>query len=98
VVVPHHVVIDFRHRLPPEYDFWKVYARGSYQNFPLVGLHLFYRTAGSYLFKLTPRGFSTRRLHPGGYLLRVEVEDMGGNTTIRTERIRIGSRRNLRHV
>ena len=89
VVIPDHVVVDFRHRLPPEYDFWRIYAHGSYQNFPVVGLHRFSRVPGAYLFKLTPNGLATRSLAPGSYLLTVRAADMGGNSDLRTERIRI---------
>lgn len=88
-IVPEHVVVDFRRRLPPQYDFWRIYAHGSYQNFPVVGLHYFGGTQGNYLFDLTPKGFDTGRIAPGEYVLTIDASDMGGNRGALRERVRI---------
>jgi hypothetical protein len=90
-VIPERIAVDFRRRLPPESAFWRTYARGSYQNFPVVGLHYYFQTPGAYLYKLVPSGFDTRRLRAGSYRITVTATDMGGNQDSRSELIRIRS-------
>ena len=87
--IPNVVPVDFRHHLPPEYEFWRIYERGSYQNFPVVGLHYYFRTPGDYLYQLTPNGLDTGRLTPGSYVITITATDMGGNQGSRSELIRI---------
>ena len=89
VAVPRTTTIDFRRTLPPPRDFWRVYARGSFQNFPTVGRRFFGGMPGRYLFRLTPKPLDTRLLYDGIYLLTVEASDARGNKTSFTERIRI---------
>lgn len=85
-------VFDFRRRLPAEHEFWHVYAHGSYQNFPAVGLHRFRGASGRYLFVLTRRPLQTKRLPAGVYRLTVTASDTCGNRGSLTERVGITSR------
>ncbi len=76
--------IDFRTTLPPRASFWKVYARGTYQNTPRFGRRQ-YSMAGLYLFQLTRQGLDTRDLPNGVYRVTVHAADMAGNTTTFTK-------------
>jgi hypothetical protein len=89
VVVPERVVADFRHTEPPDRDFWRIYASGTYQNFPVFGHHYFFGRPGRYLFNLTPKPFDTRRLHNGDYVLKVSVADVCGNRSSLAEAIQV---------
>jgi hypothetical protein len=60
--------------------FWRVYAHGTYQNFPTVGLHLNFQQPGNYLFDLTPKPLDIDRLAPGRYEVRVTAATVCGNT------------------
>lgn len=88
-MVPSTTVVDFRRTLPPNRDFWRVYAPGTYQNFPDFGRHKFFGLPGRYLFNLTPRALDTRRLRDGSYDLTVDVADVCGNRGSLTERLRV---------
>jgi hypothetical protein len=90
VVVPLTTVADFRRTEPPNRDFWRVYAPGTYQNFPVFGDH-FFRRAGEYLFNLTPSALDTTHFHDGRYVLTVDVADVCGNRGSLSERIKIGN-------
>lgn len=79
VVVPPTVVADFRHTLPPDRDFWQVYAAGTYQNFPVFGHVYFFGKPGHYLFNLTPNGLDTTHLADGNYVIGIQVADVCGN-------------------
>ncbi len=92
VVRPERLVVDFTRRLPPGRDFWKVYAWGTYQNFPAVGLHFFWRTPGRYLFALSQGFLDLTRFAPGAYVLRVRASDVCGNAGSLSERVRILAR------
>lgn len=87
IVVSPTVVADFRHTLPPNRNFWFVYAAGTYQNFPVFGNHYYFGISGRYLFNLTPNGLNTTRLHDGNYILGVQVADVCGNRGLFAERI-----------
>jgi hypothetical protein len=89
IVVPPSVVADFRHTLPPNRNFWRVYAAGTYQNFPVFGHIYFFGLPGRYLFNLTPNGLDTARLHDGTYVLGVQVADVCGNRGLFAERIAV---------
>jgi hypothetical protein len=89
VVVPWTTVADFRHTEPPNRDFWRVYAAGTYQNFPIFGHHYFVGRDGRYVFNLTPSALDTRRLHDGEYVVRVQAADVCGNRGGLSERISI---------
>jgi len=89
VVVPWTTVADFRHTEPPNRDFWRVYAAGTYQNFPIFGHHYFVGRDGRYVFNLTPSALDTRRLHDGEYVVTVQAGDVCGNRGGLSERISI---------
>jgi murein DD-endopeptidase MepM/ murein hydrolase activator NlpD len=84
-VVQPTVVVDFRYTLPLNKNFWRVYARGTYQNKPRFGNRQFRATPGKYDFRLTQVPLDTRRLADGSYTLKVTVEDVAGNRTTHTE-------------
>src|SRR5207244_5063505 len=42
--IPERVAADFRRTIPDQDYFWDVYAHGTYQNFPAIGLHYFAST------------------------------------------------------
>jgi hypothetical protein len=84
-VVPTTQVIDFRYTLPLNRDFWRVYARGTYQNKPRFGSQQFRALPGQYDFRLTKTPFDTRRLADGAYLIKVTVEDAAGNRATHNE-------------
>jgi hypothetical protein len=88
VVLP-TVVADFRFTLPPRRDFWRVYARGTYQNKPRFGWQQFLTLPGRFEFKLTHSPLDTNRLPDGAYLIRVTVEDTAGNSSTREQPITI---------
>jgi murein DD-endopeptidase MepM/ murein hydrolase activator NlpD len=83
---------DFRVTIPQgDPAFWRVYAPGTYQNFPTIGLHLNFQQPGNYLFDLTPKPLDTDRLAPGHYLVRVTAADICGNTTSYTQKVGVRS-------
>jgi hypothetical protein len=88
-VVPLTTVADFRHTLPPNRQFWEVYAAGTFQNFPVFEHVYFFGQRGRYLFNLTPDSLDTRRLPNGDYILTVRVADVCGNRGLLAERITI---------
>jgi hypothetical protein len=86
IVVPETTAVDFYRTIPPNQDFWRVYARGTYENAPGIGRHRLANVPGRYLFRLTPQPFNTRSLPDGPYVLHVTAEDERGNRGIRFER------------
>jgi hypothetical protein len=88
-LLPELISADFTVTIPPPNQFWGVYSTGTYQNFPAVGAHYFYGTAGDYLFNLTRSPIDTRLLRSGGYRLTVVAVDTCGNSARLSERIRI---------
>jgi hypothetical protein len=70
--------VDFRTTLPSKKDFWKVYARGTYQNGPRFGPRQ-YLMAGLFMFQLTRQGLETRDLPNGTYKVTVHAYDIKGN-------------------
>lgn len=91
-VVPERVAADFRFSLPPNSDFWNVYAAGTFQNFSVLGRRYLYRHPGRYLFDLTPGFLDTRALQDGVYVLTVKVSDVRGNSSSWSEEVRIDNR------
>ena len=65
-------------------SFWATYARGTYQNFPVVGLHYFAGTPGRYLFRTT---LQTRPLISGSYAVTVTARDVCGNLDSRSRTV-----------
>jgi len=79
VYVPDVAAADFRTTLPVERDFWKVYARGSFQNVPRFNTQQ-YVMPGRFLYNLDER-MDTHAYPNGVYEVRVEVADMRGNSS-----------------
>ncbi len=92
VVVGRQVAADFRANLPGR-SFWQVYARGTYQNMAVLGRHYSWAQPGSYLFKLSPAPFDTRRLRDGAYDLVVTATDIRGNSSSLKRRFTVGNHR-----
>lgn len=88
-VVEPRTVVDFRYTLPLNRQFWRVYARGTYQNKPRFAQQQFRTLRGKFTFRLTQTPLDTRRLADGNYLLRVTAEDTAGNRSTRTETITV---------
>lgn len=88
-VVRERTIADFRREEPPNRAFWRVYAAGTYQNFPVFGHRYFYRRPGRYLFDLTPTPLDTTKLRDGDYLLTVRVADVCGNSGSLNETVRV---------
>ena len=89
--VPRQVAADFRNRIPSDNQFWRVYARGTYQNMAVFGRHYSYGQRGSYLFKLAPTPFNTRRLRNGPYDLVVTATDIRGNHSSAQQRFAVAN-------
>jgi hypothetical protein len=88
-VVPSTVVVDFRYTLPLNRDFWKIYARGTYQNKPRFGNQQYRTWQGRFEYRLTRGPFDTTQLADGTYALRVTVEDTAGNRVTHSEPITV---------
>lgn len=85
VLVPWTFAADFAVTVPPNRDYWKVYAPGTHENF--VGrLRSQPQLPGTYGFRLTPPG---SRLAPGRYTATVEVATTGGNRSRRRLSFRV---------
>ena len=92
VVVPQRVAVDFRTSVPRNSAFWRIYARGTYQNQTIFGRHYSYLQDGTYFFKLAPQ-FDTRTLRDGVYDLIVTATDVRGNSGSQTLRFTVHNRR-----
>src|SRR5262245_9551961 len=92
VVVPDRVARDVRGTEPPNAAFWGTYARGTYQNMSVFGPHYSYLLHGTYVFRLTPRPFDTRRLRDGVYDIVVTAVDTRGNDSSLSERFLVHNR------
>jgi hypothetical protein len=92
VVVGTQAAEDVRSTVPPNSSFWRVYARGSYQNMAVFGRHYSFLQRGCFLFKLTPEPFDTRRLHDGVYDLVVTATDIAGNSSSLSRRFTVHNR------
>ena len=88
-VVQPTVVVDFRYTLPLPREFWKIYARGTYQNKPRFGNQQYRAGPAVSQYRLTRGLFDTRKLADGTYTLRVTVEDTAGNKTTNAEAITV---------
>jgi hypothetical protein len=80
--------VDFRATLPPATDFWKIYARGTYQNGPRFGRRQF-PMAGLFMYQLTHQGLDTRSLANGVYRVTVSAQDIKGNSAKLTREFRV---------
>jgi hypothetical protein len=92
LIVPKRVAADFRNGVPPNSSFWRIYARGTYQNQTVFGNHYSYQQRGEYLFKLAGE-FDTRTLPDGVYDLTVKASDVRGNSGSQTLRFTIHNRK-----
>jgi hypothetical protein len=90
-VVAARTAVDFRRALPPNRDFWRVYARGTYQNRPRFGPRQQW-LPGRYLFRLVRKPLPTSRLADGAYVIRVTATDVAGNHATRTQVVEIRNR------
>ena len=88
-VIPEEVAVEFRDGLPSNREFWDVYSRGTYQNFPVIGGEFLWRRPGRYLYDLTPRLLDTARLPAGRYTLTVTALDVCGNSGSLTQHVRV---------
>ncbi len=93
LVEAERVVADFRHTEPDNRDFWRVYAAGTYQNFPVFAHHYYLHRPGRYLFNLTPQPLDTAQLADGHFVLTVDVADTCGNHGSISEEIAIVNHR-----
>jgi len=80
-VVWRRTVADFRFSEPPQRDFWAVYARGTFQNFPVFGKRYYWGQPGNYVFRVTRAPLDAHRFADGSYTLYVTAEDLCGNKT-----------------
>jgi murein DD-endopeptidase MepM/ murein hydrolase activator NlpD len=85
-------VYDVRHALPANSDFWRVYARGSFQNMSVFANHYSWLQPGCFLFRLTPGGFDTHRLTDGVYAVVVTATDIAGNSSSSSARFTVHNR------
>jgi len=92
VIVPMHIAYDIRTRLPAPNAFWQIYARGTYQNMTVFGLHYSFMQPGLYLIRLMPGGFNTRSLPDAVYDLVVTATDIRGNRSSTTQRFSVHNR------
>ena len=90
VYVPTVPAADFRTTLPVTRDFWKVYARGTYQNVPRFNTQQLF-IPGRYLYNLAET-MDTRWYPNGTYEVRVEVADMRGNHSEAVQQFTIANR------
>lgn len=89
VVIPQTVAVSFRTGLPPNGDFWRYYARGTYQNMPRFGNTIYSSMPGRFIYKLAPDGIDTAQLKDGVYVVWVNVRDIRGNGATTSARISI---------
>jgi hypothetical protein len=87
-IVPWRTVADFRTTLPPNSDFWNVYAKGTYQNAPRFGREQYTSLPGRYLF-LLDRSYDTTAITNGVYVLTVLVADGHGHEAVAAQRISV---------
>lgn len=84
-IVPRKTVADFRKTAPRNQRFWRIYARGTYENKPRFGSQQLRTLHGRYEFRLTRTPLDTRKLADGAYAVKVIVKDTAGNRSARTE-------------
>ena len=88
--VPDVPAADFRTTLPAGWQFWNVYARGSYQNVPRFNAQQYFMP-GRFLYNLAET-MDTRSYPNGVYEVRVHVADMRGNNSEGVQRFTIENR------
>ena len=88
-VVPLTKSVDFSESLPSNRQFWRIYARGTYQNMPRFGTEILTGMPGRFLFRLNPELLDTRNLKNGVYSITVFARDERGNVGRASMRIAI---------
>jgi Peptidase family M23 len=83
VVVRQRVAWDTRTAIPENADFWRYYARGTYQNMAVFAPHYSWGQPGCYVFRLAT--LDTRRLRDDVYRLVVTAADVRGNSSSATQ-------------
>ena len=96
VVVAPQTAADFRRAIPANESFWRIYARGTYQNRSVIGSRMHWLLPGRFLFNLTRSPLDTRRFANGVYVVTVTAIDVAGNRSSVSERIEIWNARNAR--
>jgi hypothetical protein len=87
IKIPLTTVADFTAGLPPNKDFWTIYARGTYQNQPRFDSTIYSWMPGQFLFDLTPTLLDTHKLKNGPYLIAVTATDVRGHRGTLTQPI-----------
>ena len=87
-VITWRTTADFLQTLPPNADFWNVYAKGTYENAPRFGTQQYTSMPGRYLFLLAGN-LDTTTLQNGAYVLTVLAADVRGNRTISSQRFSV---------
>jgi hypothetical protein len=90
-VVPERTAADFRVTIPPNSDFWQVYAADTHENFPELPFAESLER-GRYIFRLTPPSHPLE-LPPGTYTVTVIATDTRGNSGSLSRQIVIRSGR-----
>ncbi len=85
---PWTTAADVRQIIPHTYDFWKVFAPGTYQNVPVFDHQLEHGVPGRYLFRVA---LDPSTLTPGTYELEARVTDIRGNSSTTTWPIEIAA-------
>jgi murein DD-endopeptidase MepM/ murein hydrolase activator NlpD len=93
VVLPETIAYDVRGTTPPDGDFWRTYARGTYQNMSVFGSHYSWLQPGCFLFRLTPSTLDTARLEDGVYSVVVTATDVAGNSSSASVRFTVANHR-----
>lgn len=91
VARPWATVADFRLTEPAQARFWRVYAPGTYQNFPVLDDHFDFGKPGLYLYRLTKPMMDTTTLANGNYVVSIEASDICGNRTTLAQQITIAN-------
>ena len=78
---------NFRNTVPDNDGFWRVYRRGTHQNWPVIGGLWHKRMPGTYLFRLP--WLETRHVPNGRYVLKLAAYDSRGNRGWIRVRVRV---------
>jgi hypothetical protein len=82
-IVRQHITRDVRRVVPKNDLFWRTFARGAHQNWPVFAGRKQQFVTARYLFKLSARPFDTTTLRDGDYVLVVSAADTAGNRNVR---------------
>lgn len=92
-LIRERVVFDARSPLPADRSFWRVYARGTWQNMPTFHLHRYWRIPGRFVYRLGT--VETRGLRDGIYTVVVTARDARGNAASRSLTFLVWNRSDL---